>query len=78
MYGFKIENIQDNGKIIRCMEKVKYNGPMEKYMMVNIKMIKNTALVHSYGLMEENILVNGNRGNNMGEVNIIYLTKIKK
>ena len=60
------------------MEKVEFNGLMEKFIKVNIKTIENMVLVHSAGQMEENMLETGKMENNMEEENIIYLMEVKK
>ena len=60
------------------MEKVEFNGLMEKFMMDNIRTIENTVLGHLAGLMEENMLETGKMENNMEEDNIIYLIKAKR
>jgi hypothetical protein len=78
MFGLKIENMSENGKIIKCMVKEKFNGLMEKYMKEIIKMIKNMDLELLFGLMEGNMLVIGKKGNNMVEANIIFQIKVKK
>jgi hypothetical protein len=78
MYGLKIVNIKDNGQIIKCMAKVKYNGLMVKFIKANMIMIKNKVWEHLYGLMEGNIMDNGKTVSNMEEVSIIYQIKVKK
>ncbi len=73
----KTENISVNGKIIKCMEKEKYNGLMVKYTKDSIRMIKNMDLVHLVGLMEGNMLDSGKMENSMVGENTICQIKVK-
>lgn len=57
------DNIQDNGKKIKCMDKVKYNGQMENHMKGSIKMIKSMAREYFNGQMEIDMLDLGLMGN---------------
>lgn len=77
-YGSKIENMKANGEIIKCMEKVEFNGQMAKYTMASMKTIKSTVQVLLAGQMEENMLASGNKENNMDEGNIFYLMVVER
>jgi hypothetical protein len=60
------------------MEKVEFNGLMERFMMENIKMIKSMDMVLLVGQMVENMLVSGKMENNMEEENTSFLIKVEK
>lgn len=49
--GVTAENTKVNGETTRCMEKVLSLGLMAENMWGNMWMIKNRAMVNSYGLM---------------------------
>lgn len=76
--GFKIESISEIGKIIKCMEKVEFNGLMEKFIKASIRMTENMVLVHLAGQMVENTLEIGKMENNMEEENTTYQMVVKK
>lgn len=51
---------------------------MDKFMKVNIKMIKSMDQAFLFGQMVENMLVNGNKVNNTEKVNTIFLVNQKE
>lgn len=54
------EYIKVNGKIIKCVVKVHFNGVMGENIKVNIFKIKNKGLEFSIGQMGKNISDFGN------------------
>lgn len=78
MFGVKTGNMMDNGNIIRCMGLEKFNGLMVVNTKVNMKMIRNMAMVHFFGQMEGSTLEAGEMENSMERVNIIYKMEIKR
>ena len=69
------ENIMENGKKIKFMEKEFLNGLMEEDILAIIRMIKKMVLVFLNGLMEKNIKDIGKMENNKVKVNVIILKK---
>ena len=75
--GMEESSTGGSGKIIWCMEKVKWNGKMEGLIMENISMIRNMDSENLNSRMDWNILGIGLKGNNMG-LEAITITKILK
>ena len=63
-----VEGMKDNGKKIKCMEKVYINGLMVGNMMEVIQMIKNMVMECICGLMVEGTKENGKMVYKMGKV----------
>lgn len=53
------EDIKENGRVIKCMEKVFSHGRMVENMMDNISTIKKKAMEDLSGQMVENTWVTG-------------------
>ena len=51
IYGLMEDLIQDNGLMVKCMEKEFIFGRMAENMSVNIVMIKNMDMGNIFGLM---------------------------
>lgn len=60
------------------MEKVGFNGPMEKFIKASIRTTENMVMAHSAGQMVENTLEIGKMENNMEEENTTYQMVVKK
>lgn len=50
---------KENGKIIKCMEKVSLNGWMVGLMKENTRMTKKMDMVYLFGLKERNMKESG-------------------
>ena len=60
MFGQMGDDIKDNGKIIKCMEKGNLNGLMEKNILENMLKIRNKAMENFIMEKERNVIkVNG-------------------
>ena len=74
----RINNTKDNGKRVKCMGKVNFNGQMEEDMSDIINSIKRMVMGNSFGQMENIIKGNGKMENNMVMVSIEALIWNKK
>ena len=72
--GQMVQNIMDNGKIIKCMAKENSVGQTVVYIKVITPTIKNTDKVYIPGQMEECIKGGFIMVNNMERVSIDKLT----
>ena len=66
--GMMVENIQANGKIIKCEELDNLHGLMVENMLVNILKIKNMEKVNLHGQMVDSIQECGKMKNSMVKV----------
>lgn len=65
--GPMAERLKDSGIIIKWKGKEYSLGPTEGSMKATISVIKKKEQAYFSGLMEENTLVNGRMGSNMGQ-----------
>jgi hypothetical protein len=70
------EHIQDNGKIIICMEKEFTLGQTAVDMKDSMKWIKSMDTEFTNGPMEEYTKAAGSMENNMDKVNICFKTAL--
>lgn len=66
--GQTVNNMMDNGKIIKCMVKEYLNGLTVEYIPANMYKIKNMVMEELNGLMEESMRVIGSKAFKMDKV----------
>ena len=67
MFGVRTENMMENGKIIKCMDKEQLSGLMAESTKDNMSTTRSMESELSTGQMEGNIMVPGKMANSMAE-----------
>jgi len=78
MFGLMRENMKVNGREIKCMARERPPGLMEGSMKDNMLKIRRKVKVLSSGLMAENTLDNGKKGNSTEEESTSHPVEIKE